>query len=509
MPPDPPAWRERLLAGIETAAPLTLLDPRPFPDRDYTPRQAVRWGVRAGGPAHVIAWWDFTVLGGSFGQADATAFTDAVAAAIEQRLPLVTVLASGGTRLQEGMAALVGIARARLALQRLAAAGLPHIAVCDQPTTGGVWIGIGSRADLRVAVRGAVIGFAGPRVIEAVTGTSPGPDSHTADAAAAAGLVDAVVDGEQVVAWADAAVDLVADRRVANGPVTEAQATDGLATVGLAADGQTVDGQAVDGAAARGQPADGTPAPAWVEPRRTTGEHAVTAARARTISGRQLLDHLGGPGVALAAPHGDTSVAARLTRLGHRAVVAVAIAAELGGRPTPDGYRLLTRAAGLAGRIGLPLVLLVDTPGAEPGAVAESDGIAAAIGAGMDAVLGCASPTVAVVHGEGGSGGALAGAVADVALGTPECYFAALGPEGAAAVLRTDVADADELMGITPAHLLAAGFLDRVVTLDELPAAIGWALGQLDGPPDARLAVRRRRWSSPLQPPGPAEHVRP
>src|SRR5579875_299220 len=111
---------------------------------DAGPR-AVSWsaGPVAGRRAVTVSW-DFTVRGGSFGAAEAAAFECAVEAAVGERLPLVSRIRSGGTRLTEGMAALVGIPRALLALQRLAAAGLPHVAVCDQPTTGGIWVAVGA-----------------------------------------------------------------------------------------------------------------------------------------------------------------------------------------------------------------------------------------------------------------------------------------------------------------------------------------------------------------------------
>ncbi len=93
--------------------------------------------------------------------------------AIAEGLPLLTLVRSGGTRLQEGIAALVGIPRARIALGDLAAARLPHVSVADSPTTGGIWISVTSSADLRVAVEGATVAFAGPRVVEAFTGSLP------------------------------------------------------------------------------------------------------------------------------------------------------------------------------------------------------------------------------------------------------------------------------------------------------------------------------------------------
>ena len=152
--------------------------------------------------------------------------------------------------------------------------------------------------------------------------------------------------------------------------------------------------------------------------------------RARTRSGADLLAELVTGAVPLRAPGGDETVAAAVGRLGGLPVVGVAVAAVLGGRPTPDGYRLATRAFRLAARWGLPVLSLVDTPGAAPGTVAEEGGIAPAMGEALDALLDCPTPTLALVHGEGGSGGALAVAAADRVLVTDEAYFAAHRPEG-------------------------------------------------------------------------------
>jgi acetyl-CoA carboxylase carboxyl transferase subunit beta len=177
-------------------------------------------------------------------------------------------------------------------------------------------------------------------------------------------------------------------------------------------------------------------------------------------------------------------------------VVAVALAAELGGRPTPDGYRLATRAFRLAGRLLLPVLSLVDTPGAEPGTEAEEDGIAPAMGEALDALLTCPSPTLAVVHGEGGSGGALAAAAADRVLVTPDAYFAAIGPEGAQAALRRSAQECADLMRITPPDLLALGAADGLLTD---PTEVAGHLADLSQLPGASRSDRRRhRWSHPL-----------
>ncbi|HWG94669.1 MAG TPA: acetyl-CoA carboxylase carboxyl transferase subunit beta, partial [Mycobacteriales bacterium] len=123
-------------------------------------------------------------------------------------------------------------------------------------------------------------------------------------------------------------------------------------------------------------------------------------------------------------------------------------------------------------------------------------GIAPAMGEALDALLTCPSPTLALVHGEGGSGGALAAAAADLVLLTPDAYFAAIGPEGAAAALRRPREDCADLMRVTPADLLALGFADALVAGPEaLPAQLA-ALVAAD--PSDRAARRRARWSRPL-----------
>lgn len=477
-------WRTPLLAHA-SPIPVTSAarDPAAWPG--YTPRQAVTaWRLPSG---VVAAVWDFTVYGGSFGEDDATALVTAAAEAVRTRRPLLTLVRSGGTRLQEGMAALVGIPRARLALLDLAAAGLPHLSVADAPTTGGVWISVAAAADLRVAVEGATVGFAGPRVVEAVTGVRPAAGSHTAASAYEAGQVDAVLPGEQVSGWLQRALAALAPGGTAEqaGPTVEqASPLTGLEP-GPAPDSP------VDRALGRQS-----------EPEPVGGWQQVQRARGRATSGRELLGQLLDGAVPLQAPGGDPTVAAAVGRLAGQPVVAVALAGELGGRPTPDGYRLATRAVRLADRLGLALLSLVDTPGAEPGTAAEAGGIAPAMGETLDALLTCRAPTLALVHGEGGSGGALAASAADRLLVTPEAYFAAIGPEGAAAALRRPAAQCADLMRITPADLLALGAADALAppAADAaLPGFLAGHLAALRGEDQAtRLAARRARWSAPL-----------
>jgi acetyl-CoA carboxylase carboxyl transferase subunit beta len=428
----------------------------------YAPTEVVRYGIgQLSGINVVAAVWDFSQFGGSFGELDATAFAEAADRAARYREPLVSFVRSGGVRLQEGMAALVGMPRAQLALRRLAAAGVPHLAVADQPTTGGVFISVVTRADLRAAVRGATVGFAGPRVAEVVLGQPLPPGSHTAESAYGAGLVDALLAPDEVGAWLGRALAALRPGEPVAAPAA------GLPTAAPDDEGD-----------------------AQVERARRTDRP----------SGGALLDRLLPDGVDLRADGGDESVRAVAGLLGGLPAVGVAVAAERAGRPTPAGYRLVQRAARLAQSLDRVLVTMVDTPGAEPGAEAEAGGVAQAIGDTMDALLGCRAPTLAVVTGEGGSGGALAVSVADRVLVTPGCYFAALGPEAAAAALRTSPGATAKRLRLRPADLLALGFADATTPEpdDEAFAAYVAAQAAEVAVLEGRLAARERRWSAPL-----------
>jgi acetyl-CoA carboxylase carboxyl transferase subunit beta len=184
------------------------------------------------------------------------------------------------------------------------------------------------------------------------------------------------------------------------------------------------------------------------------------------------------------------------------AAVGVALAATPGGMPGPGGYQLLERAARLAGKLGLPLVTLVDTPGADPGPGAEASGIAATIGNAMAAVLRCPTPTVAVIVGEGGSGGALAAACADTVLMAPDSYVAALSPEGTAATMRVPVDQAANGASLRPTDLRRLGFADEVLpggAPREIVEAVVAALTALALSDAAdRMGRRNAKWSTGL-----------
>ncbi|MFA5786546.1 MAG: carboxyl transferase domain-containing protein, partial [Actinomycetota bacterium] len=136
------------------------------------------------------------------------------------------------------------------------------------------------------------------------------------------------------------------------------------------------------------------------------------------------------------------------------------------GRMGPNGYRKALRALDLGARLGLPLVSVIDTPGADPGSESEGGGLAGAIGSCLAAVLVYPHPTLAIVAGEGGSGGALCLAACDRVIAWENAVFSVTSPEGAAAILFRDASRAPEVAGplrIGAPDLLELGAFDRLV----------------------------------------------
>jgi acetyl-CoA carboxylase beta subunit len=448
MPPHPTIeeWDADLIAG----------DPLDFPGYEERRLALAETGeaVRTGRTEHyAFIEGRFEVLGGTMGAAVGEKVVRAYDRARGLRLPMVVTTRTGGARLQEGMVSLVQLARTAAAAHRHARAGLLSVAVYGSPTTGGVLASYASLVDLRAVVAGAVVGFAGPRVAEGTLGITLPPGSHTAEALYDRGLVDARLDPDDVASWVEAALGLV-DRPLAVRPLPAPSPS-----VGGGAWGEVLQARAV------GRPSGIDRAArlctSWVELR-----------------------------------GGDPTVRAGLARVGGRRCVVVATDRYWGaGRPKPAGFRLAQRAVGLAGRLGMPVVTLVDTPGADPSPAAEVDGIAPEIARTLAAFAACPTPTVSVCVGEGGSGGGLALSYADRLLMCEHAIFSVIAPEGAAAILERDTtkaADVAERLRLTSGDMLGLGVVDGVIGEDQ--AALDEAVARaLDA---ATPGDRNRRWDA-------------
>ncbi|MGW7070523.1 carboxyl transferase domain-containing protein [Streptomyces sp. NPDC054855] len=406
-------------------------------------RESVVCGAATvGGTPAVIVSFEFAFLGGSLGERTGDRLEAAHRHARDHRLPVVSLIATGGSRMQEGMRALVQLQRVARQSELTGAAGLARIAVLRDPTTGGGWATLGAGADLILALPGSQVGFAGSRVRPA----DADPTAYTAEAQLAAGSIDDVVRPEEL---------------------REALAL----RLGLL----SAPGGARPGADALGSPAPpdalGSPEPPDALGRcdlPATGWEAVSRARARERPRAEAyLDAYFTERAPLRGDRCGGSDPGMLCGFGRREGRTVAFAAQGGTATTPAGYRTAARLVRLAGRLGIPVLTLVDTPGAANGAEAERAGAGAAIADLFAAVATSPVPVTSLVIGEGGSGGALALASPDNLWATPDSYFSVIAPEQATAILKRgheEVRATAEQLRLRPQDLVELGLARGIVT---------------------------------------------
>ncbi len=198
-------WVE-LWPELRASDPLQFVDLEPYPDRV---ERAERSGsdealivaeIPIDGHPAIAAIMDFAFLGGSMGSVVGEKLARACDRCVERGLPLVVVTASGGARMQEGVIALMQMAKTVVAFEVMHDAGLPVIVVLVHPTTGGVWASFASLGDVTYAEPGALIAFSGPRVIEQTTREKLPPEFGRAETQLANGQVDDVVDRRELPA---------------------------------------------------------------------------------------------------------------------------------------------------------------------------------------------------------------------------------------------------------------------------------------------------------------------
>ncbi|MFJ8631179.1 carboxyl transferase domain-containing protein [Streptomyces sp. NPDC093568] len=378
-----------------------------------------------GGTRAVLIAFEFGFLGGSLGERTGDRLEAAYTYARARRLPVVPLVATGGSRLQEGMLALTQLQRVARQSALTREADLPQIAVLRDPTTGGGWATLGAGADVTLALPGAQVGFAGSRVRP----PDADPAAYTAEAQVAAGAVDAVVRPGELRAVLGRWLRLLTSPSTA--PLLPPSSL-GASTL----------------------PATGWDAVQRARsPQRPRAEAYLSAyfTHRVAISG----DRCGG-----------TDPDGMLCGFGEHEGRTVAYAAQTGTATRPAGYRTATRLIRLADRLGIPVLTLVDTPGAANDAEAERQGVGAAIADLFGSVASARTPITTLLIGEGGSGGALALAAPGNTWATPDSYFSVIGPEMAAAILKRGAgeveATADQLR-IRPQDLVELGVVRGVV----------------------------------------------
>ena len=482
---------DALDVAVPDADPLGFVDSRPYPDRlrDARLRTGLAEGVlcargRIEDRPVVVAVMDFRFLGGSLGAAVGEAITRACEVALAERTPLLLVSASGGARMQEGVVALMQMAKTSQALRQLDEAGVLTVSLVTDPTFGGVAASFATLCDVIVAEPGARLGFAGPRVIAQTIGETLPAGFQTAEYLLEHGIVDLIAPRAELRAVLGRLL------RTAGGTVPAAPLRDPLVR----------------------------------DPEVLPERHPWEAVRAARRLGRPTtLDYAALLLDEFTELHGDRAAGdcpAMVCGLGLLAGSPVALvgtqkgrtASELArrnfGMPTPSGYRKAARVMRLAAKLGLPLVTLIDTAGAYPGVTAEEQGQAVAIAENLRLLSGLPVPVVAVVTGEGGSGGALALAVADTVLMCADAVYSVITPEGCASILWKDAASAPraaEALRVDARSLLRLGIVDGVVPEAEpgdhvdaarlLGDAVRAALRPLAGmSPAARTELRHARF---------------
>ena len=393
----------------------------------------------------VIGVCDGRFLMASMGEAVGEKIARAVERATKERLPVILFACSGGARMQEGIVSLMQMAKTSAALKRHSDAGLLYISVLTDPTTGGVTASFAMLGDVILAEPKALIGFAGPRVIEQTIGQKLPEGFQRAEFLLEHGFLDAIVERPQMKAVLSKILALHE-----NGKGTDFNRKE--CAQDLVADGRK-------------------------EEKLTAWQRVELSRRKDRPVGSDYIDALFTDFVEF---HGDRYFADDKAIIGGVARfhgMPVTVIAQAKGRntkeniernfgmPEPEGYRKALRLMKQAEKFARPVICLVDTPGAFCGLEAEERGQGEAIARNIYEMSGLKVPVVSIIIGEGGSGGALAMATADEVWMMENSIYSILSPEGFASILWKDSSkakEAAEVMKLTAENLKAQGIVERV-----------------------------------------------
>lgn len=388
---------------------------------------------------------DGRFLMASMGEAVGEKIARAVERATEERLPVILFACSGGARMQEGIVSLMQMAKTSAALKHHSDAGLLYISVLTDPTTGGVTASFAMLGDVILAEPKALIGFAGPRVIEQTIGQKLPEGFQRAEFLLEHGFLDAIVERPRMKAVLS---KILALHEKGKGTGFNRKECDQE----MAADGRK-------------------------EENLTAWQRVELSRRKDRPVGSDYIDALFTDFVEF---HGDRYFADDKAIIGGVAKfhgMPVTVIAQAKGRntkeniernfgmPKPEGYRKALRLMKQAEKFARPVICLVDTPGAFCGLEAEERGQGEAIARNIYEMSGLKVPVVSIIIGEGGSGGALAMATADEVWMLENSIYSILSPEGFASILWKDSSkakEAAEVMKLTAENLKAQGIVERV-----------------------------------------------
>ena len=401
-----------------------------------------------GNPA-VIAVCDGRFLMASMGQVVGEKITRAVERATKEQLPVIIFACSGGARMQEGIVSLMQMAKTAAALKRHSDAGLLYVSVLTDPTTGGVTASFAMLGDVILAEPKALIGFAGPRVIEQTIGEKLPKGFQRSEFLLEHGFIDRIVERKETRTVLG---NILQMHHTAQNPVIQKPV------------------QTVEKERQSVQEKD-----AW--------ERVTISRKNDRPVGQDYIRILFSDFLEF---HGDrcygddTAIIGGIARFAGIPVTVIAQAkgkstkenvAHHFGMPSPEGYRKALRLMKQAEKFKRPILLFVDTPGAFCGIEAEERGQGEAIARNLFEMSSMKVPVLSVVIGEGGSGGALALAVADEVWMLENAIYSVLSPEGFASILWKDskrASEAAEVMKLTAADLKKLGVIEAVIAEPEV-----------------------------------------
>lgn len=446
-------------------------------------REAVVTGKATilGKPA-VLAVCDGRFMMASMGEIVGEKITRAVERATRQELPVIIFACSGGARMQEGIVSLMQMAKTSAALKRHSDAGLLYISVLTDPTTGGVTASFAMLGDIILAEPKALIGFAGPRVIEQTIGQKLPKGFQRSEFLLEHGFIDQIVERPKMRETLGRILEF-------HGKV-QTDIEDTIDKTAGETASQTGD-QAVD--RATGKIVSKTTVQTADEIKSKDSEDIVDKAQTQKINAwdRVLLSRrknrpVGSDYIRMLFQdftefHGDRlygddpAIIGGIAYFKERPVTV--IAQEKGtntkenimrnfAMPSPEGYRKALRLMKQAEKFHRPVICFVDTPGAFCGLEAEERGQGEAIARNLYELSGLKTPVLSIVIGEGGSGGALALAVADEVWMLENSIYSILSPEGFASILWKDSTKAKEaakVMKLTADDLKKMGVIECVL----------------------------------------------
>lgn len=389
----------------------------------------------------VLAVCDGRFMMASMGHVVGERIAGAFERATAEGLPVIVFACSGGARMQEGMISLMQMAKTAAAIKKHSDAGNLYITVLTDPTTGGVTASYAMLGDIILAEPGALIGFAGPRVIEQTIGQKLPEGFQRAEFQVEHGFVDAIVTRENMKSTLMDILALHKEKRLPKGMPKAFVPTHGI-------------------------------------PRMDAWEKVLLSRKKGRPTGMDYLDALFPDFWEL---HGDRYFGDDPAIVGGIAEflgVPVTVIAQCKGRntkenikrnfgmPSPEGYRKALRLMKQAEKFHRPVICFVDTPGAFCGIEAEERGQGEAIARNLLEMSALKTPILSVVIGEGGSGGALAMAVADEVWMLENAIYSILSPEGFASILWKDskrAKEAAEVMKITAEDLKKLKIVDGIL----------------------------------------------